>query len=206
MWPGPARPGAHPQLDADGKQLSGDKPSKEVFMHRACIAAAGQRRRGASAFDAFRRHRLPCRRGPGDALPPLTPYFVMRVGRLPVIRTTARRSDDGRCGGEAGRQAHAVLLANHGPVVAGTTLDDAVGATEELEEAARLALLLRQGRPAADAGAGGGCEETLPAGIGAAAVAAGHPAGSQFRSMDPMPSEATGTGTAGRSADRQSER
>ena len=38
---------------------------------------------------------------------------------------------------------HAVLLANHGPVVAGKTLEDAVYATEELEETARLFLLLK---------------------------------------------------------------
>jgi len=80
-----------------------------------------------------------------NPIPPLTPYFVMRVGRsLPVV-PYYRPGDAAmeRAIHELARDARAVLLANHGPVVSGRTLTDAVYAAEELEEAARLFLLLR---------------------------------------------------------------
>src|SRR3954453_11310572 len=84
---------------------------------------------------------------PQDVLPPITAYYVMRVGRLPLgpyfkpgdmaLAEAVR--------GFAGKH-HAVLLANHGPVVAGSSLDAAVNAIEELEETAKLFLLLRGAR------------------------------------------------------------
>ena len=80
-----------------------------------------------------------------SCIPPITPYFVMRVGRLPLL-PYFRPGDPGM--GEAIR-AHAakhkaILLANHGPVVSGATLTDARNAMEELEETARLMLMLNQ--------------------------------------------------------------
>jgi ribulose-5-phosphate 4-epimerase/fuculose-1-phosphate aldolase len=79
-----------------------------------------------------------------DCLPPLTAYYVMKIGRLPLI--PYHRPGDPALGeairGLAGRNS-AVLLANHGPVVSGTSLEAAVYATEELEETAKLFLLLR---------------------------------------------------------------
>lgn len=82
---------------------------------------------------------------PENPIPPLTPYFVMRVGgRLPVV--PYYRPGDAAMEPAIAREAataRAVLLANHGPVVCGRTLTDAVYAAEELEEAARLYLLLR---------------------------------------------------------------
>lgn len=84
------------------------------------------------------------------AIPPLTPYFVMRVGReLPVI-PYYRPGDpamEPAIHEAAKAGARAVLLANHGPVVSGKTLTDAVYAAEELEEAARLALTLQNASP-----------------------------------------------------------
>ena len=85
---------------------------------------------------------------PDDVLPPLTPYYVMRVGRLPLVPY-------GRPGDQAltdavrarARESHALLLANHGPLVAAPSLDAAAAAVEELEETAKLFLLL-QGLPA----------------------------------------------------------
>jgi ribulose-5-phosphate 4-epimerase/fuculose-1-phosphate aldolase len=81
---------------------------------------------------------------PADVLPPLTAYFVMRVGRLPLVpyfppgdETLAKAVEK-----LAGRH-HAVLLANHGPVVAGSSLANAQFATEELEETAKLFLMLQ---------------------------------------------------------------
>ena len=81
---------------------------------------------------------------PQDVLPPITAYYVMRVGRLPLVPYFP--PGDSKLA-EAVRplvgRHHAVLLANHGPVVAGTSLSAAAGAIEELEETARLFLLLR---------------------------------------------------------------
>jgi ribulose-5-phosphate 4-epimerase/fuculose-1-phosphate aldolase len=81
---------------------------------------------------------------PQDALPPLTPYFVMRCGCTALVRY--HRPGDPAVA-EAiralGGRFSCVLLANHGSVVAGPALDAAVFAAEELEETAKLFLLLR---------------------------------------------------------------
>jgi ribulose-5-phosphate 4-epimerase/fuculose-1-phosphate aldolase len=79
----------------------------------------------------------------------LTPYFVMRVGRTMPIVPYYRPGDSAMEPAihEAAKTARAVLLANHGPVVSGKTLTDAVYAAEELEEAAKLFLLLRGAGP-----------------------------------------------------------
>ncbi len=84
-----------------------------------------------------------------NPIPPLTPYFVMRVGRrLPIVPYYRPGDPAMEPAIEASAQnARAVLLANHGPVVSGKTLTDAVYAAEELEEAARLFLLLRNTAP-----------------------------------------------------------
>lgn len=138
------------KLDAQYRHVSGDKPSKEVFMHRAFLAT---RPEAGAVVHLHSTHAtaIACLAAPGDAapIPPLTPYFVMRVGRsLPVVKYY--RPGDAAMEpaiAAAAKDARAVLLANHGPVVSGKTLDDAVYAAEELEEAAKLALLLR-GQPA----------------------------------------------------------
>ena len=79
-----------------------------------------------------------------DCLPPLTAYFVMKIGRLPLV-PYYRPGDPALADAIRGcaRRHCAVLLANHGPVVSGTSLEAAVYATEELEETAKLFLLLR---------------------------------------------------------------
>lgn len=115
-------------------------------MHRAVLTA----RPGAGAvvhLHSTHATAIGCLATPGEdaPIPPLTPYFVMRVGRrLPVV-AYYRPGDPAMESAihAAAREARAVLLANHGPVVSGATLDDAVFASEELEEAARLALMLR---------------------------------------------------------------
>ena len=134
------------RLDPDWRHVGGDKPSKEVFMHRAVLTARPEAGAVVHLHSTYATA-IGCLAGPEDTapIPPLTPYFVMRVGRtLPVIRyyrpgDAAMESDIH----EAAKGAKAVLLANHGPVVSGKTLVDAVAAAEELEESARLALLLR---------------------------------------------------------------
>jgi ribulose-5-phosphate 4-epimerase/fuculose-1-phosphate aldolase len=81
---------------------------------------------------------------PADVLPPITAYYIMRVGRLPLIPyyppgDQALAAEVAR----AAQQSRAVLLANHGPVIAAGELDAAVYAAEELEETAKLFLLLQ---------------------------------------------------------------
>ena len=80
-----------------------------------------------------------------NPIPPLTPYFIMRVGRTMPLVPYYRPGDVAMepAIAEAARGARAVLLANHGPVVSGATLTDAVYAAEELEEAAKLFVMLR---------------------------------------------------------------
>jgi len=134
------------KLGPDFAHLSGDKPSKEVFMHRAFLTA---RPDAGAVVHLHSTHAtaIACLAAPGETapIPPLTPYFVMRVGRsLPVVPYW-RPGDPAMEPAihAAAKGAKAVLLANHGPVVCGRTLTDAVYAAEELEEAARLAMLLR---------------------------------------------------------------
>ena len=133
------------KLDRDARLLSGDPPSKEAFLHRAVYLA----RPGAGGIvhlHSTHAAAISCLEGldPADCLPALTPYFVMKIGRLPLV--PYHRPGDPRLGevirGLAARHA-AVLLANHGPVVSGASLDDAANAAEELEETAKLFLLLR---------------------------------------------------------------
>jgi ribulose-5-phosphate 4-epimerase/fuculose-1-phosphate aldolase len=138
------------RLDGDFRHIGGDAPSKEVFMHRAVYTA----RPDAGAvvhLHSTMATALSClpELDATNPLPPMTPYFVMRVGRTMPVVPYYRPGDAAMepaihaaaCG------ARAMLLANHGPVVSGRTLMGAVYAAEELEEAARLFLLLRGANP-----------------------------------------------------------
>jgi ribulose-5-phosphate 4-epimerase/fuculose-1-phosphate aldolase len=138
------------RLDSSFAHVGGDRPSKEVFMHRAFYQARAEA--GAVVhLHSTMATAVACLPGldPRTPIPPLTPYFVMRVGRtLPVVRYY--RPGDAAMEPairEAATGARALLLANHGPVVSGATLVDAVYAAEELEEAAKLFLLLRDSAP-----------------------------------------------------------
>jgi ribulose-5-phosphate 4-epimerase/fuculose-1-phosphate aldolase len=140
------------KLDLAWNHVGGDKPSKEVFMHRAVLSARPEAGAVVHLHSTYATA-IGCLAGPGDAMPipPLTPYFVMRVGRsLPVIRYyrpgDAAMEQDIH---EAAKGARAMLLANHGPVVSARSLIDAVYAAEELEESAKLAMLLRGANPRA---------------------------------------------------------
>jgi ribulose-5-phosphate 4-epimerase/fuculose-1-phosphate aldolase len=138
------------KLDAGFRHVSGDVPSKEVFMHRAVYQARPEA--GAVVhLHSTMATAVSCLPDVDAAnpIPPLTPYFVMRVGRsLPVV--PYYRPGDAAMEPAihaAALGARALLLANHGPVVSGKTLTDAVYAAEELEEAAKLYLLLRGAAP-----------------------------------------------------------
>lgn len=129
----------------DGRHVSGDKPSKESFLHLAMY----QERPGAAGIVHLHcTHCVAvsclCHANTDDILPPITAYYVMRIGRLPLL-PYYRPGDMALADAvrAAARRGHALLLANHGPVVAGKSLEDAVYSAEELEETARLYLLLR---------------------------------------------------------------
>lgn len=133
------------KLDWEGRLLSGERPSKEAFLHRAMY----QQRPGAGAIvhlHSTHSAAVSCMCGLNhdDCIPPLTPYFVMKIGRLPLL--PYHRPGDPALGDAIGALAKkhaAVLLANHGPVVSGSSLEAAVYAAEELEETAKLFLMLR---------------------------------------------------------------
>jgi ribulose-5-phosphate 4-epimerase/fuculose-1-phosphate aldolase len=135
------------KLDRVDRHVSGDKPSKEVFLHRAFYdtrpgtgAVVHLHSTHATALSCF------ADLDPDDCVAPLTPYVVMRVGRVKLV--PYMRPGDPRLGDAVralGGACAAVLLANHGPVVSAKDLQTAVYAAEELEETAKLLVLL-QGR------------------------------------------------------------
>jgi len=136
------------KLDDTGKHAGGDAPTKESFLH---VAMYEQRPKAGAVVHLHSVHSVAvsCMADvdPGNVLPPLTAYYVMRVGTLPLIPYFAPGDLDlAQAVREMASKHHAVLLANHGPVVAGTSLEDAVYATEELEETAKLYLLLHNMR------------------------------------------------------------
>jgi 3-dehydro-4-phosphotetronate decarboxylase len=133
------------RLDASGRLISGDAPTKEVPLHSALYQTRGSARAVAHLHSAHSvaLSMLP-EIDPRAALPPMTPYYLMRCGAtalVPYYRPGDPAVADA-IRGLAGKYS-SVLLANHGPVVGGDTLEAAVFAIEELEETARLYLLLR---------------------------------------------------------------
>jgi ribulose-5-phosphate 4-epimerase/fuculose-1-phosphate aldolase len=133
------------KLDKNFNHVSGDKPSKEVFLHRAFYDT----RPGTGAvvhLHSTHATALSCLAdiNEEDCIPPLTPYVVMRVGRVKLVPYF--RPGDAR-GGDLIRALDgkfaAVLLANHGPVVSGKDFTSTIYAAEELEETAKLLITLR---------------------------------------------------------------
>jgi ribulose-5-phosphate 4-epimerase/fuculose-1-phosphate aldolase len=138
-------PGRLSRLDAAGRLLSGDPPTKEMPLHSAFYETRGA---AGAVVHLHSTHSVALSMlpdtDPESMLPPLTAYGIMRLGKvrlLPYYRPGDPAMGDA-VRGLAGKRA-AVVLANHGPVVAGKDLEAAVYAMEELEETARLALLTR---------------------------------------------------------------
>lgn len=132
------------KVTLDGEHLSGDRPSKEVQFHLAMYQANPE-------FEALvhlhctHLTALSCRAdlNPDNVIRPFTPYYVMRVGKLPLVPYYAPGSAEIARDLAALSPSHkAMLLANHGPVVTGTSLVNAVDNMEELEETAKLMLML----------------------------------------------------------------
>jgi 3-dehydro-4-phosphotetronate decarboxylase len=132
------------KVSFSGEHIAGDLPSKESFLHALMY---GKRESAAAVVHLHCTHAVAvsCCVEPGSESPirPLTPYFIMKVGRLKVLPYFAPGDIGLAHAVEAvATKHHAILLANHGPIVAGSSVEAAVYAIEELEEAAKLHLLL----------------------------------------------------------------
>jgi ribulose-5-phosphate 4-epimerase/fuculose-1-phosphate aldolase len=132
-------------LDGGGAHVGGDAPTKEALLH---LAMYRERPRDAAVVHLHATHSVAVSVldgvDPADVLPPLTAYYAMRIGTLPLLPYFA--PGDAALADAVGAVAarhHAVLLANHGPVVSGASLAAAADAIEELEATAKLWLLLR---------------------------------------------------------------
>ena len=147
------------RLDAQGQQTSGDRASKTIALHTRIYAAA--RKFDANTACVIHTHSTHCvaltLNNPGDELlPALTPYFVMKVGHVPVIpyhRPGAPEAAEQVAQaverlGAAGTPIRAVMLARLGPNVWHDTPAAAMAVLEELEETARLQMLASAARPA----------------------------------------------------------
>lgn len=138
-------PGKLSRFDSQGTLISGDKPTKEMPLHTAFYET---RSSAGAVVHLHSCHSVAWSLMPDvDAdnfLPPLTPYAIMKLGKVrllpfflpgdPAMGEAVR--------GLAGKRS-AVMLANHGPVVAGKDIEAACNAIEELEDTARLAILMR---------------------------------------------------------------
>ncbi len=133
------------KIDLAGNHVSGDKPTKEVFLHQAFYETRPEAGAVVHLHSTWATA-LSCLSdtNPDDCIPPLTPYVVMRVGTVKLVPYV--QPGDPKSGDlirELGGKYSAVLLANHGPVVSGKDLFSAVCAAEELEETAKLLVALR---------------------------------------------------------------
>lgn len=150
------------QLDADAlsvitvhdEHLEGPKPSKESFLHTAMYRA---RPHGHAVVHLHSTYSVAvsclANVDTDNVLPALTAYYVMRVGTLPLLPYHAPGDTDlGPIAEAAAARHHALLLANHGPIAIGPDVAAATGIVEEIEETARLSLLLegRATRPLTD--------------------------------------------------------
>lgn len=138
-------PGRLSRFDAKGMLVTGDKPTKEMPLHSAFYDT---RSTAGAVVHLHACHSVALSMLPDadedNFLPPLTPYGIMKLGKvklLPFFLPGDPAMGDA-VRGLAGKRS-AVMLANHGPVVAGKDIEAACNAVEELEETARLALMLR---------------------------------------------------------------
>lgn len=138
-------PASISKLDQQGNHVAGDPPTKEAFLHTGFYQS---RPKAGAIVHLHSTHSVAvsCLQGidSQNVLPPLTAYYVMRIGKLPLVPYYPPGDINlAKAVQEMASKHHAVLLANHGPIVAGKTLADAVYAIEELEETAKIFLLLQ---------------------------------------------------------------
>lgn len=138
-------PGTLSHFNADGRLIGGDPPTKEMPLHQAFYDT---RSTAGAVVHLHSCHSVALSMlpdtDPDNFLPPLTPYGIMKLGRVKLLPFFM--PGDPAMGeavrGLAGKRS-AVMLANHGPVVAGKDVEAACNAVEELEDTARLAMMLR---------------------------------------------------------------
>ena len=133
------------RFDAAGRHIAGLKPTKEMPLHSAFY----ETRKSAGAVV----HLHSCHSvawsmmpeiDPDNVLPPLTPYVIMKLGKVQLLPFfMPGDAAMGEALRSLGGKRSAVLLANHGPVVAGKDIEAACNAIEELEETAKLAIMMR---------------------------------------------------------------
>lgn len=134
------------KLDADGTHISGLAPTKELSLHSAFYETRGGETGAVLHLHSHYSVALSVMDGidSEDMLPPLTPYPIMKLGRVKLL-PYFRPGDPAM--GDAVRdlrgERSAIVLANHGPVVASESLHSALYAMEELEASARLAIETR---------------------------------------------------------------
>lgn len=133
------------RFDADGNFVSGDQPTKEMPLHSAFYDT---RSTAGAVVHLHSCHSVALSMmpdvDPDNFLPPMTPYSIMKLGKvtlLPFFMPGDPAMGDA-VRGLAGKRS-AVMLANHGPVVAGKDIEAACNAIEELEDTAKLAIMMR---------------------------------------------------------------
>lgn len=133
------------RLDLRGNPLNENRPSKEHPFHTAIYRVREDARAVVHLHSTYA-VALSCLEsfGGDEDLPPLTPYYYMRVAPLavlPYFRPGSPRLAEAIEGVAAAH--HCVLLRNHGLICAGASLSEAAGRAEELEQTARLHFILR---------------------------------------------------------------
>ncbi len=174
-------PAALSRVSLTGEHLSGDRPSKTIALHQAIVAAARAFDPETSCVLHTHSHacvarslllcsppqandlqtdaRIDAQTEPPDFLPPVTPYFVMKVGHVPHIpyarpgaASVVKAVESAiTAHGQAGHPIRAVMLARLGPTVWHHSPEATLAVLEELEETARLTLAMPQAAPLADA-------------------------------------------------------
>lgn len=138
-------PGRLSKFDSRGNLVDGDPPTKELALHTAFYETRGS---ASAVVHLHSCYSVAWSMMPeidaDNVLPPLTPYGIMKLGKVKLLPFFLPGDPEmgNAVRGLAGKRS-AVLLANHGPVVAGKDVEAACNAVEELEESARLAMLLR---------------------------------------------------------------
>ena len=133
------------RFDANGRFIDGDKPTKEMPLHSAFYDT---RTTTGSVVHLHSCHSVAWSMmpevDPDNFLPPMTPYSIMKLGKVKLLPffMPGDPAMGAAVRGLAGKRS-AVMLANHGPVVAGTDVEAACNAIEELEDTAKLAMLMR---------------------------------------------------------------
>jgi ribulose-5-phosphate 4-epimerase/fuculose-1-phosphate aldolase len=133
------------RFDVRGSWIDGDEPTKEMPLHSAFYDT---RSTAGAVAHLHSCHSVALSMMPDvdedNFLPPLTPYGIMKLGKVKLLPFFL--PGDPAMGeavrGLAGKRS-AVMLANHGPVVAGKDIEAACNAIEELEDTSRLAMMTR---------------------------------------------------------------